>query len=78
MSSTTFDILRKLLSTLNDYKEEEGKTDLVKSVLKILSTHFSLLGNNAQNEISISTDDKKELENLLYNLVDSPSCPQVK
>ena len=78
MSSTTFDVLTKLLNALIDFTEEDGKTDLVKSVLKILSAHFSLFSNApAHNDMSVSSEDKKKLETLLFGLVDSPNCPQV-
>ena len=76
----TFDMLRKLLQTVhNDNNENESK-DLLKHILKILSTHFGLLssGPPIQSPLipEISPDDKKALESLLYELVDSPSCPQ--
>ena len=81
LSSMTFDMLRKLLQTVHkDNNENNESKDLLKHILKILSTHFGLLssGPPIQSPLipEISPDDKKALESLLYELVDSPSCPQ--
>ena len=82
LSSMTFDMLRKLLQTVHkDNNENNESKDLLKHILKILSTHFGLLSSGSPISQSplipeISPDDKKALESLLYELVDSPSCPQ--
>ena len=78
----TFDMLRKLLQTVHkDNNENNESKDLLKHILKILSTHFGLLSSGSPISQSplipeISPDDKKALESLLYELVDSQSCPQ--
>ena len=78
LSSMTFDILRKLLQTVKSGNENDSR-DLIKHILKILSTHLGLLSSGTiQSPLipEITPDDKKSLESLLYDLVDSPSCPQ--
>ena len=75
MTSMTFDMLKKLLMILNNI---DCKDDL-KNPLKILSTHLGILSSGSLQSPSlpdISIEDKKELENLLYTLVDDPNCPQ--
>ena len=51
---------------------------MLESVLKILSAHLGIV-SAVQSPLmpDIPADDKKQLEQLLYNLVDSSSCPQV-
>ena len=78
ITNLTFDTLKKLVKILNC---EESKESL-KNTLKILSAHLGILssgsGHNQPGHLwpDILTDDKKELETLLYDLVDSPSCSQ--
>ena len=74
----TFDILRKLLQTVKSGNDNDSR-DLIKHILKILSTHLGLLSSGTiQSPLipEITPDDKKSLESLLYDLVDSPACPQ--
>ena len=68
-------MLKKLLMILD---AGESKNSL-KSVLKILSAHLGII-SAIQSPLmpDIPAEDKKELEKLLYNLVDTPGCPQVK
>lgn len=70
----TFDMLKKLLMILDTGESK----DSLKSVLKILSAHLGIV-SAVQSPLmpDIPADDKKQLEELLYNLVDSSSCPQV-
>ena len=78
LTSMTFDMLRRLLQTVHKDFDENSK-DLVKYILKILSTHLGLLSSGSiQCPLmpEITPDDKKALESLLYELVDSPTCPQ--
>jgi hypothetical protein len=77
LTTLTLEVLRKMLQTLSD-EDSEDKT-LLKNVLKILSSHLGLLSNASQQSPlmpDISSEEKRELERLLYRLLDSPSCPQ--
>ena len=75
ITSLTFDMLKKLLTVLDFTAESK---DSLKSVLKILSAHLGIL-SSIQSPLmpDIPAEDKKELEKILYNLVDTPACPQV-
>ena len=76
MSVMTFDILKKLLKSLdtsNEYRES------LKNALKVLSFHLGILTSGSLQPPlmpEIEQNDKAEFENLLYDLVDADHCPQ--